>query len=81
MNRPNIPYVDPDEADQDVKGIYNAVESQFGEVINIVKVLGNSSDFLQSVMGLLQTLEGSKLDDKLRELAYVKTAQVNECEY
>lgn len=81
MSQPRIPFVEPEDADQDVSGIYSAVESQFGEVINIVKVLGNSPDFLKSVMGLLQTLDGSTLDDKLRELAYIKTAQVNKCEY
>lgn len=81
MAEPNIPYVEPDEANEAVSQIYDAVESNFGEVLNVIKTLGNSPDFLNAVMGLLGALEGCELNEKYRELAYLKTSQVNNCEY
>ncbi len=76
-----VPFVEREDATEDVKTIYDMVEANFGQVLNLIKVLANSPGYLEGVMGLLGALEESELDDALRELAYLKTAQINECEY
>ncbi len=76
-----IPYIEPDEAEGSVADIYRTVENKFGDVLNLVKVLGNSSASLSAVMSAMGALEEFELNPEYVELAYLKTSEVNDCEY
>src|SRR5581483_8570397 len=41
----------------------------------------HSPDLLEAFMGLNRALSRTKLDGKLRELAYIKTSELNHCAY
>jgi len=51
-----------------------------GKVLNIFRTMGHAPEILQSTLGFNQALQ-KDLDPKLRELAYLKTTQINKCNY
>lgn len=76
-----VSYIEPDEAEGSINDIYEVVEQKFGQVLNVVKVLGNSPEGLDGVMSAMGALDHFDLEPKYVELAYLKASSVNECEY
>ena len=56
-------------------------EKVIGRVLNFHKVVAHSPRALSGYLALSEALKEMKLDRKLRELAYLRTAQLNRCPY
>jgi alkylhydroperoxidase family enzyme len=56
-------------------------EKVIGRVLNFHKVVAHSPRALSGYLMLSEALKEMKLDRKLRELAYLRTAQLNRCPY
>jgi len=77
-----IPYVERDAAGPEQEKILAQVTQKSGKISNIWKLWAHSPLTLETFMPFYKTLmmKGS-LDGKLRELAYVKTSNLNGCDY
>ncbi|MDJ0950354.1 MAG: carboxymuconolactone decarboxylase family protein [Alphaproteobacteria bacterium] len=73
--------VDPAVAAGKTKTLLDAVQKKLGAVPNLLRVLGNSPAALQAYLGLSETLGGSSLDAKTRELIALTVAGANDCDY
>ncbi len=56
------------------------IQSKFGMVPNIFRLMGYAPAVLEHTLGLNDAIQ-QDLDPKLRELAYLKTSQLNGCHY
>ena len=68
------------QASEAAKGIFQNLQSKMGKVLNIFRTLGHAPEILQATLAFNQGIQ-KDLDPKLRELAYLKTTQVNQCNY
>ncbi len=78
-----MPYVEPlatKNAPAKSQPILEAIEEKFGQSMNIFSTAAYQPDVLG---GITQINDGIRNDlpDKLRELAYVKSSQINACDY
>jgi alkylhydroperoxidase family enzyme len=76
-----VPYVEPDGAPEDVARVYASVRQRAGHVLGFFKALAHFPAALAAAEALLGALRRVALDPKLRELAYLKTSQLNGCAY
>lgn len=76
-----VPYVERDQLPAELQAVYDTLQKAIGRVPNFYKVLAHSSKVLTGYLGLGGALRETKLDPKLRELAYLKTSQLNRCHY
>ena len=77
---PHVKPLDISQAPSDSQPILQAIEKKFGQSLNIFNTLAYQPDVLG---GVTQINDGIRNDlpEKLRELAYFKSSQVNGCEY
>ena len=78
-----MPYIQPlqdNEAPEAAKPLFQAIQSKLGSVLNIFRTMGRVPEVLQATLSMNQAIQGH-LDPKLRELAYLKTSQLNACHY
>jgi alkylhydroperoxidase family enzyme len=68
------------QASEPAKGIFQNLQAKMGKVLNIFRTMGHAPDILQATLSLNQAIQ-KELDPKLRELAYLKTTQLNKCNY
>ena len=78
-----MPFVEPlktKDAPEKSQPILKAIEEKFGQSLNIFSTAAYQPDLLG---GITQINDGIRNDlpDKLRELAYFKTSQINACDY
>ena len=52
-----------------------------GRVLNFHRLVGHSPEALEGFLALSNALRKMRLDRRLRELAYLRAAQVNGCQY
>ena len=62
------------------KSLFQQIQSQFGMVPNIFRTMGHAPEVLRATLALEQA-STRDLAPKLRELAYLKTSQLNGCHY
>ena len=62
------------------KSLFQQIQSQFGMVPNIFRTMGHAPEALRATLVLEQAITRD-LAPKLRELAYLKTSQLNGCHY
>jgi alkylhydroperoxidase family enzyme len=62
------------------KALFQQIQSQFGMVPNIFRTMGHAPEALRATLVLEQAITRD-LAPKLRELAYLKTSQLNGCHY
>ena len=78
-----MPLIDPltdAQATEPAQKLFQAIQGKLGTVLNFFRTLGHAPEVLQATLALDKAiLQG--LDPKLRELAYLKTSQLNGCEY
>ena len=48
---------------------------------NVFRAMAHNPEMLEAFLALNATLPKTKLDGKLRELAYIKTSELNGCDY
>jgi alkylhydroperoxidase family enzyme len=56
-------------------------ERYIGRVLNFHRLVGHSPEALTGFLALSNALRKMQLDRRLRELAYLRTAQLNACQY
>src|SRR5438309_226145 len=76
-----VSYPSKEEAAESVRPIYDNVAKKLGHMLNFFKAMAHSPEMLQAFMGLNATLSKTKLDPRLRELAYLATSVRNGCGY
>ena len=77
-----IPYVEPDNAPEEVQAIYDRFQAGGMPLLNVIKLFGNDANFLAGLEQMSQSLyEDSVLSPRYRELAYLRASQLNSCHY
>ena len=77
-----ISLVESDQAEPRVKAVYEELESLGFSLLNVIKMFGNHAAISEGFAGLAKALYGdSKLSSRYRELAYLRSSQINNCHY
>ena len=76
-----LPYVEKESAKPEQEKILSQLTQKSGRIANIWKLWCHSPLTLETFAAFYKTLMKGALDGKLRELAYIKTAVVNDCPY
>lgn len=76
-----LPYLDRHEVPADVQEVYDSTQKALGRVPNFHKLLAHSPKVLMAHLTLGAALRAGSLDPRLRELAYLKTSELNRCHY
>ena len=77
-----LPYVEHDKAPDLEQRAYDALQKATGRVLNIFKLMAHLPGSLPRFLEWYRTTrEGGPLDLGIRQLAYVRVAQLNRCEY
>jgi uncharacterized peroxidase-related enzyme len=75
-----VSYLTTADVSEKLKPLFEGIEKK-GAIPNVLRGLAHSPDLLEAFLALNKALGQTKLDGKLRELAYVKTSQLNGCDY
>jgi alkylhydroperoxidase family enzyme len=78
-----MPHIQPlkdDRANAPARALFDKIQAAFKMVPNIFRTMGYAPDVLQATLAFDKAIHG-ELDPKLRELAYLKTSQLNHCKY
>jgi uncharacterized peroxidase-related enzyme len=76
-----VSYVSNQNAGEKVKPVFEGMEKKLGAVPNVFRAMAHNPEMLEAFLSLNATLPKTKLDGKLRELAYIKTSELNGCDY
>jgi uncharacterized peroxidase-related enzyme len=76
-----LQYVEKEKANPEQEKILTQLTQKSGKIANIWKLWSHSPQTLDAFMIFYKTLMKGTLDPKLRELAYVKSSLVNDCNY
>jgi uncharacterized peroxidase-related enzyme len=69
------------EAAEKIRPVFEGFEKKLGAVPNVFRAMAHNPEMLEAFLGLNSTLPRTKLSGKLRELAYIKTSELNGCDY
>jgi len=71
-----------EKAAADVQGVYDALAKNFGKMPNIFGLMGHRPDVLGKFLPFYSAvMDGGTVEPRYKELAYLKTALINGCEY
>ena len=76
-----LPYVESEAASPEQQEVLGKVTQKSGKIANIWKLWSHSPQTLEAFLPFNKSLSKGTLDPKLRELAYVKASQINDCAY
>lgn len=76
-----VSYISTDDAAEPVRPILEGMQKKLGSVPSVFGVMAHSPELFQGFLALNGALSKTKLEGKLRELAYMKVSQLNHCEY
>jgi uncharacterized peroxidase-related enzyme len=76
-----LPYVDTNTASPEQQEILGKVTQKSGKIANFWKLWSHSPQTMEAFLAFNKSLAKGTLDPKLRELAYVKASQLNDCAY
>ncbi|MBI3939258.1 MAG: carboxymuconolactone decarboxylase family protein [Acidobacteria bacterium] len=76
-----LEYLDKGQEPAEASEIFDSMQSKLGRVPNIYRIMGHAPQILRLVVDFSKALMRTKLDAQLRELAYIKTSLVNDCNY
>ena len=78
-----IPLVEPEVASPQVKALYDQIQSAGFPVFNVMKMFANNAKCLEALVNFMSGIysPSSKLTPRLRELAYLRSSQLNSCHY
>ncbi len=77
----HVAYLEKDQAAADVQTTFEGMEKKLGKVPNIYRAMGLSPELMKGFLEFNGAFGKSKLDAKLRELAYMTASRINACEY
>ncbi len=78
-----MPHIQPlmdEQAPSQARNLFEKIKSAFRMVPNIFRTMGHAPSVLEATLALEHAIHGD-LDAKLRELAYLKTSKINNCQY
>ena len=71
-----VSYVSDQDAAEKIKPVFEGMEKKLGVVPNVFRVMAHNPDMLEAFSGRsTPRLPKTKLNGKLRELAYIKTSR------
>jgi uncharacterized peroxidase-related enzyme len=73
--------LNPDQASGKTKELFNAINSKFGIIPNMMRTMGNSSAFLEGYLTLSGALSAGTLGVKTSALIALTVAETNSCNY
>jgi uncharacterized peroxidase-related enzyme len=76
-----VSYVSNQNAAEKVKPVFEGMEKKLGAVPNVFRAMAHNPEMLEAFLALNATLPKTQLEGKLRELAYIKTSELNGCDY
>lgn len=77
-----IPLVEPEDAPEPVKAIYEELQRGGSPLLNVMKLFGNHAGFLKGFAELLDSLYSDHtISPRYRELAWLRVSQLNNCHY
>jgi uncharacterized peroxidase-related enzyme len=76
-----LTYVEKESANAEQEKILSQLTQRSGKIANIWKLMSHSPLMLETFSMFYKTLMKSRLDGKLRELAYIKASVMNDCAY
>lgn len=80
-----MPVVTPlpeEKAAGEIKPIYETMKQKFGRMPNFFGMLAHKPDVLKNFLPFYAAITGpGALDQRYKELAYLKTSIINGCEY
>jgi uncharacterized peroxidase-related enzyme len=76
-----VSYISNQDAAEKVKPVFEGMEKKIGTVPNVFRAMAHNPEMLEAFLALNATLPKTQLDGKLRELAYIKTSELNGCDY
>lgn len=78
---PHVSYLEREQAAEAIRPVYDDVAKKTGQMLNFFKVMAHNPAVLQGFLALNGAMPRTKLAGPLRELAYLKASQVNQCDY
>lgn len=76
----HVPPLSDAQASDAARNLLQSIQAKFGMVPNIFRTMAHVPEVLQATLSLDGAIQHG-LDPKLRELAYLKTSQLNGCNY
>jgi uncharacterized peroxidase-related enzyme len=76
-----VSYLSKDDAAEKLRPVFEGMEKKLGAVPNMFRAMAHNPELLEGFLALNAPLSRTKLDAKLRELAYIKTSELNHCAY
>jgi len=76
-----LPYVEREHAPEAVQRAYDVLHKATGRVLNFYRLMAHLPASLSRFLDWYPTTREGPLDLGLRQLAYVRVAQVNRCSY
>jgi len=77
-----IPLIEPDQAPPAVREVYARLAAERLDVLNVMKVFAHDPAFLDGFAQMIEGLYGDAIiKPRHRELAWLRTSQVNDCHY
>jgi alkylhydroperoxidase family enzyme len=78
-----IPMVEPENASPEVRALYDEIQRAGMPVFNVMKMFANNSNCLAALVNFMHGIysQNAKLTPRLRELAYLRSSQLNSCHY
>jgi uncharacterized peroxidase-related enzyme len=76
-----VSYVANDQAAEKIRTLFEGIEHKGNPVPNVLRAMAHSPALLEGFLALNAALPKTTLDGKLRELAYIKTSELNGCDY
>jgi uncharacterized peroxidase-related enzyme len=76
-----VSYVTNEHAAEKIRPIFEGIEKKGNAVPNVLRAMAHSPAMLEGFLALNSALPKTELDGKLRELAYIKTSELNGCDY
>lgn len=68
------------QAAQPAQRVFQELQAKLGRVLNIFRTMAHAPAVLEATLAMNKAIQ-QDLDPKLRELAYLKTSQLNACHY
>jgi uncharacterized peroxidase-related enzyme len=76
-----VSYLSKDDAAEKLRPVFEGMERKLGAVPNVFRAMAHSPEMLEGFLALNSALARTKLDGKLRELAYIRASELNGCDY
>jgi len=77
-----LPYIEPEEADEVTKEVYDKAEARFEMVLNIFKITGNAPEIGEKMWEIFfEILKDGQVDWVTKELLILKSTKMGDCLY